>query len=233
MAAAGAAAMGGANLINAGASAASGLLGLGGSSHSRERRKARTAIRTGTNAGVNALNPYSNLGLNALGDFNAASRAPIEGFEFNLETDPGYRFIRDEALQATRRGNNAGGYQDSGNILAALQDRAGGVASRYTNEAFGRQLASSDTNFNRDQAGLNRLRDLVGIGGQAANSISNLRANEGANIANVWQGAANAGQQQNQFALNSANNAIQGYAGNNMLLNLLNNNSTGGYRPPY
>src|SRR5215471_19903442 len=47
-----------------------------------------------------------------------------------FQTDPGYQFARDEALQATQRQTGTGGFQGSGNVLTALQDRAAGLASQ-------------------------------------------------------------------------------------------------------
>jgi len=47
-----------------------------------------------------------------------------------FQTDPGYQFALDQALQATQRAQGTGGYQGSGNVLTALQDRAAGLASQ-------------------------------------------------------------------------------------------------------
>ncbi len=47
-----------------------------------------------------------------------------------FQTDPGYEFARDEALRATDRSVGTGGFQNSGNILTALEDRASGLAQQ-------------------------------------------------------------------------------------------------------
>jgi len=70
-------------------------------------------------------------------------------FNFDLQNDPIYQFQRDEALRATDRKYNAMDMGVSGNVLAALNDRAANVAGTYQNEAFGRQLAGSQENYGR------------------------------------------------------------------------------------
>lgn len=47
-----------------------------------------------------------------------------------FQTDPGYEFARDEALRAVERTQGTGGFQGSGNVMAALQDRASGLAAK-------------------------------------------------------------------------------------------------------
>ena len=95
--------------------------------------------------------------------FNGGDR-----FSFNMEDDPGYQFTRDEALQATQRQQNAGGNQFSGNILTALQDRAGGVASKYSDMYRRAALGESQANYGRDvtQYGADTARnqDIYGRG---------------------------------------------------------------------
>lgn len=50
--------------------------------------------------------------------------------ERSVETDPSYQFVFDEAMRGTERKLSAQGYGESGNILAALQERAAGLASQ-------------------------------------------------------------------------------------------------------
>jgi hypothetical protein len=67
-----------------------------------------------------------------------------------LLNDPGFQFTKDQALQATTRQQNAGGNQFSGNILAALQDRGGGLAASYGQD-FRRSAANENAmNYGRD-----------------------------------------------------------------------------------
>jgi len=131
-------------------------------------------------AGVNALNQYTNQlgGYNTtLPQYNAASYNPTTNlpqynntsqlpsytdntnlpqynttgdFNFDLQSDPGYQFALDEAMKQANRGQASIGGFNSGNRLAELTDRATGVASQYANDAFGRQLASSQENYGRN-----------------------------------------------------------------------------------
>ena len=71
-------------------------------------------------------------------------------FEFDLEADAGYNFARDEAIKsASRTAAGQGGY-NSGNRLAEISDRVTGVASQYADQAYNRQLSTSQENFGRD-----------------------------------------------------------------------------------
>jgi len=78
-----------------------------------------------------------------------------QGDRFNWDTnallnDPGYQFTRDQALQGTERAENALGNQNSGGILTALQDRAGGVAAQYGQDFRRTAAAENAMNYGRD-----------------------------------------------------------------------------------
>lgn len=70
-------------------------------------------------------------------------------FKFDLESDAGYQFARDEGIKATNREMAAGGKFNSGNRLAAISDRVTGIASQYANDAYNRQIGESTTNYGR------------------------------------------------------------------------------------
>ena len=70
-------------------------------------------------------------------------------FEFNLESDPGYLFARDEALRGVERAMAARGMNRSGNVLNELANRASGLAAQHTDAAFNRQLAADRENYGR------------------------------------------------------------------------------------
>lgn len=70
-------------------------------------------------------------------------------FQFDLESDPGYQFARDEGIRATSREMAGGGKYNSGNRMAAIADRVTGIASQYADQAFRRQLATSGENYGR------------------------------------------------------------------------------------
>lgn len=64
----------------------------------------------------------------------AKQLAGIISGETDFRTDPGYRFRMDEAMQETERAGAARGFNRSGNIMAALNERAQSVAStEYSN----------------------------------------------------------------------------------------------------
>ena len=47
----------------------------------------------------------------------------------SFQTSPGYDFTKNEALRATQRVGGTGGFQNSGNVLTALEDRGAGLAN--------------------------------------------------------------------------------------------------------
>lgn len=54
--------------------------------------------------------------------------------DIDFKTDPGYQFRMSEAMRETERAGSARGYNNSGNIMAAVNQRAQDVASgEYTN----------------------------------------------------------------------------------------------------
>lgn len=132
-------------------------------------------------------------------------------FEFSLEDDPVYQFQVDEALKATERAMAARGYSNSGNILRELQDTAIGEAGNYQNDAFNRQLATSQTNYGRDFDLINQYANLAGLGQSTTNALANAGANTANSLSNLYL-------QQGQ----GYNNAIQGAMQNYMLSNYLN-----------
>lgn len=71
-------------------------------------------------------------------------------FAFDLESDPGYRFARDEGIKSANRAAASQGKFNSGNRLAEIADRVTGIASQYADNAFNRQLAQSGENYGRD-----------------------------------------------------------------------------------
>lgn len=84
-----------------------------------------------------------------------------------FERTPGFEFTRDEALQSVERNAAARGGLVSGNTLAALQDRAAGLAGQNFLSTF-----------------LNPIKDLAlgGAGEAAGNQAVNLGINVGKTI---------------------------------------------------
>src|SRR5499427_3093547 len=94
----------------------------------------RGALTTGATAAQNVLNPIvgqTGAGAGLYADLTGANGPEGQArARAAFQTDPGYQFTRDEALQATQRATGTGGMQGSGNVLTALQDRAAGLASQ-------------------------------------------------------------------------------------------------------
>jgi len=158
--------------------------------------------------------PWRDAGVNALSNLESgieSAPSPMyDEFNFNLEDDDVYKFARDEGLRASTRQQNAMGNANSGNILAALNDRAVGTASQYQNEAFNRQLGGYGANvgrsqdiYGRGQDKLNRYAALSGVGQSATSTIGN----QGTNAANQIAGLGMQGA-------DGINSAIQGGIGN-------------------
>lgn len=195
-----------------GSSLVSGGLGLAGGKSGKGRQKiARDTLRW---AGEQSLDDIDNLARLQKDNINLLQRLSRKNFKFRPEQDPGFAFVRDEALQAATRKLNQGGFQDSGNILTALQDRAAGLASADAQNQFNRQLATR-------QANISPLQYLVNMGAQASQNMANIRQQTASNLANAYMGAAQSAQQGNQFALQSVNNAVQGAISNSLLQDLI------------
>ena len=94
--------------------------------------QARGDITQGYGVAQDVLSPLNAIGTAGAGAYaditGAAGAAGQDRARALFQTDPGYQFARDEALKATERTSGTGGYQGSGNVLTALQDRAGGIA---------------------------------------------------------------------------------------------------------
>lgn len=213
----------------------------------KQYKQTRKDLMPWQTSGANALAAY-NERLGLTGDagyteppmydaFNrpAGSRLPrYEGqgdFEFNLEDDNVYRFARDQGLEAATRHANAGGHNNSGNILDELARRSAGYASQYQNDAFNRQLAGSRENFNRgiSEYGINtdRANSLYnrGVGeynmGAARNTdIYGRDQNYLNRLSNLSGGGQNAAAQLGGFGAQSASNQ-----GGYQMMNAANQNS--------
>lgn len=209
----------------------------------KQYQQTRSDLEPWREAGTNALSTYQDQigGYNAmLPQYNAAEYTPGGEFNFSMENDVGAQYGIDQALKGVTRQHAAQGGFNSGNVLAALNDRAIGESNRYANDAFNRQMGQSRENYGRgltdygirdarslqdyniasgqekdlygrDQNYLNRLQNLSGSGQNAAAQMGGF-------------GAQNVGNQINaeQYGTGSINNAIQGGMSNYMLRNYLN-----------
>ena len=189
----------------AGAATEAGEAGLQASRESiaEQRRQFDIALeltgprREAENEALNALRGLLGLGGEAP-DFSA------------FERSPGFEFTRDEALRGVERSAAARGGLVSGNTLAALEDRAAGLAGQNFLSTF-----------------LNPLQDLA-LGGSAATAGQNA-LNLGVNVGNtIQEGAASRASgligSANAFSggLGNLNQAIQGGISNVLLQQILN-----------
>lgn len=79
----------------------------------------------------------------------------------NIEGTAGYNFVRDEALEATRREASAGGYRGSGRMFTELQDRASGLASKEYHNIIGNLSNILGTVGNINQSAANTYAGLA------------------------------------------------------------------------
>jgi hypothetical protein len=85
--------------------------------------QAQGIFQPGYNIGQGGAQAYADI-------TGAAGQAGQDRARALFQTDPGYQFARDQALQATERQSGTGGGQYSGNVLSALEDRASGLAQQ-------------------------------------------------------------------------------------------------------
>ena len=140
----------------------------------------QNAYTQGTAAWQPLVNPSVG-GFNAYADITGANGPAGQTRAQQLfQTDPGYQFARDQALQATQRATGTGGFQGSGNVLTALTDRASGLAQQQ----YGQYVQ--------------RMQPWLTVAPQVAGANAGLATWQGGNLANI------AGAQGNLYA-NTAN----------------------------
>jgi hypothetical protein len=160
--------------------------------------QAKVPIQTAYTQGTAAWNPLVNPtlgGFNAYADITGAQgRAGQDRARALFQTDPGYQFAQDAAQQAVARANT-GGYESSGNVLAALQDRSQQLANQQYNQY------------------VQRLAPYLNLAPTVAGAQTGLAQWQGGNLANIlgtqgnaWANTANA-IGQNQAAADTANAA--------------------------
>ena len=102
-----------------------------------------------------------------------------------IETTGQYQFVMDEAMRATEREHAAGGFGvgsgSSGNVAAALQDRAAGLASKEYSSIMDRlervSGASAEIGLNSGLGYMGSLSDAVAGGAEARIGKYNSYAN--------------------------------------------------------
>lgn len=214
--------------------------------------QARGDITQGYGAAQDVLSPLNAIGQGGAGAYaditGAAGQAGQDRARALFQTDPGYQFARDQALQATQRATGTGGYQGSGNVLTALQDRASGLAQQqYGNYVSrlapflgyslgtGSALANADVGQGKTLADLGvKQADLgygtqAGIGSATAAGIQGDAAARSAGINNILKiGGAALGAFGIPNSLGSSgNNPASSSGGSNLGSTLLGFNAPG------
>jgi len=154
--------------------------------------------------------PWRQAGIQGLGQYQDRLNQPVPEFQFKLEDDPIYQFQLAESQKATERGMAARGYNNSGNVLQELSRDAIGQAGKYQDQAYNRQLGTSQTNYGRNLDRTNQYGNLAGVGQTATQSVSAAGQNSTNNLQNLYL-------QQGQ----GLNNSIQGGLNNYLLNNYL------------
>lgn len=114
--------------------------------------------------------PYMQAGTRALAQLDRLNSGDFSSFT----ESPDYQYTRDQAIKALDRSAAARGTQFSGGQLAALADRAGGIA----NLAYGDYY--------------NRIADLAGLGQNAAAGVGNAGMTMASQAGNALINAGNA-----------------------------------------
>lgn len=182
-------------------------------------------------AGQNALMQYiQGIGQNVPGadlpQFQYGGEIPAYQstgqFQFDpsqLESNPAYQFRLNQGIEALNRGAAAGGNLNSGNRLAALMELGQGMASQEYENEFQRQLAGSNTNYQRGVTdyGLNAAREADQYGRAVTGyGLDTDRANNlygrNQNYLNQLAGLSDMGLNVNNLLTGVDQNAISGQA---------------------
>src|SRR5215831_6394576 len=131
-----------------------------------------------------------------------------------FQTDPGYDFAREQALQATQRATGTGGFQGSGNVLTALEDRASGLAAQQYGNWAQRLQPYLQQQTSLAQLDEQRRQALAGVYGAAGGDITS----QGNALANLLYGSDTGAANATAAALMGSQNATNKLGGG--LLNL-------------
>lgn len=206
-------------------SLAKGVLGASAASNAAETQAnaANSAAQVQWNqflATQKNLQPYIDLGTNAIPKFTAAAgdlAAPID--LSNLENLPGYKFVRDQGLQATQNGFAAQGLGTSGAAIKGAGQYAENLANTFWPTYFNSQLAQKQQQYNQ-------LTGPITIGGNAASNLGSLgkqTADSATGLTTSGVAATAAGGVGQANAIGTALNSAGGAGSSTALLLALNN----------
>lgn len=107
----------------------------------------------------------------------------------DIEEDPGYQFAFDESMRGVSRQAKAMGMGESGNVLAALQERAGGLASQQYGSIIERLQSLAAATPGNATAGAQLFGNIESqrIAGQATAQLGSAVA-EGQQRGALWSG---------------------------------------------
>ena len=145
-----------------------------------EIERGRKDIKQYTQEGQEFLEPWANLseGLPGLQDKIAG------GFSFDdFKADPGYQFALEQGLGAVQNQGGLRGSPFGGNTMAAQQQFATGLADQTYNQAYERK-------FKTWQQEVGDMKDMAGLGFQAASGQAGLAGQAGGSLADMLSNLA-------------------------------------------
>jgi len=121
--------------------------------------------------------------------------------EQDFRTDPGYEFVRSEAMRGVSRQGHASGYGHSGNLYAGLQNRAAGLASTEYGNIIDRLTTLAGATPSNAQAagsiyGQTNIASMQGIGesyGLSGASKKDMTGNIGGQLSGLIGGFGGGG----------------------------------------
>jgi hypothetical protein len=169
------------NVLGGIASIAGGVIG------SKGAKDAGKASAAGMERGASYLQDFGQTLRSDFEPYVASGRNALAQLEDPnaFRASPGYAFARGEALDAVKTQANSLGRLVSGNTLAALEDRATGLADQEYGNWW-------DRTSNLASMGLNATGNMASIGANNAGNIANLFAGAGAAKGSGIAGAADA-----------------------------------------
>ena len=133
-----------------------------------------------------ALQPYSQAGLNGLNNLTSAMPGLTANFDpSNLQNTPGYQFALNQGLNAINSSASARGLLNSGGTMASLNNYAQNAAGQQYQNAFNNYQAQNQQNYNM-------LSGIAGIGQNAAAQQVGVNTNYANQVGSNDMGGANA-----------------------------------------
>jgi hypothetical protein len=182
------------------------------------------------------LQPYRDLGSNAIPQLNTALANPLLTSTFTAPTltqaqsTPGYGFTLDQGLKAAQNSASARGLGSSGAAIKGAESYATGLADSTYNDVYNRALSAYNTNQTTASNNVNRLLGIVGTGQNAAAMTGSLGAQATQGIANTLTSGAAASAAGTVGSANAISNGISTAVNggtNSLLLSSLMKKGTG------